>query len=133
MGIKSRGVYETPAGAILYKAHQDLESLTLDREVIHLKEEISLKIAKLIYNGFWYSPEMKILMAAINKSQEKVTGKVYIILYKGNIIVTGRESNYSLYNKALSSMDIEGGYNQKDAAGFIKISGLRLKLSGDNQ
>jgi len=129
VGIKSRGVYETPAGTILYKAHQDLESLVLDGEVIHLKQEMSIKIAKLIYNGFWHSPEMKILMAAINKSQEKVTG----ILYKGNVIVTGRESKYSLYNEALSSMEIEGGYNQKDAEGFIKISGLRLKLSGDKQ
>jgi len=131
VGIKSRGVYETPAGTVLYKAHKDLETLVLDREVIHLKEQISPKIAQLIYNGFWYSPEMKIFMAAIDKSQENVTGKVYLTLYKGNIIVTGRESKYSLYNEALSSMDIEGGYDQKDAEGFIKISGLRLKLSGD--
>jgi len=131
VGIKSRGVYETPAGTVLYKAHKDLETLVLDREVIHLKEQISPKIAQLIYNGFWYSPEMKIFMAAIDKSQENVTGKVYLTLYKGNIIVTGRESKYSLYNEALSSMDIEGGYDQKDVEGFIKISGLRLKLSGD--
>jgi len=131
VGIKSRGVYETPAGTVLYKAHKDLESITLDREVIHLKEQIASKIAKLIYNGFWYSPEMKILMSVIDKSQENVTGKVYLTLYKGNIIVTGRKSKYSLYNEALSSMDEEGGYNQKDAEGFIKISGLRLKLSGD--
>jgi argininosuccinate synthase len=131
VGIKSRGVYETPAGTVLYKAHHELESITLDREVIHLKEQIAPKIANLIYNGFWYSPEMKILMTAIDKSQDKVTGQVYLTLYKGNIIVTGRESKYSLYNEALSSMDQEGGYNQKDAEGFIKISGLRLKLSGD--
>jgi argininosuccinate synthase len=131
VGIKSRGVYETPAGTVLYKAHKDLETLVLDREVIHLKEQISPKIAQLIYNGFWYSPEMKFFMAAIDKSQVNVTGKVYLTLYKGNVIVTGRESKYSLYNEALSSMDIEGGYDQKDADGFIKISGLRLKLSGD--
>ena len=131
VGIKSRGVYETPAGTVLYKAHQDLESITLDREVIHLKEQMAPKIAKLIYNGFWYSPEMDIFMAAINKSQENVTGKVYLSLYKGNVVVTGRESKYSLYNKALSSMDEEGGYNQKDAEGFIKITGLRLKFQGD--
>jgi argininosuccinate synthase len=131
VGIKSRGVSETPAGTVLYKAHKDLETLVLDREVIHLKEQISPKIAQLIYNGFWYSPEMKFFMAAIDKSQVNVTGKVYLTLYKGNVIVTGRESKYSLYNEALSSMDIEGGYDQKDADGFIKISGLRLKLSGD--
>ena len=131
VGIKSRGVYETPAGTILFKAHQDLESITLDREVMHLKELISPIIAKLIYNGFWYSPEMEFLMAAINKSQENVTGKVFLTLYKGNVIVTNRESNCSLYNEALSSMEEEGGYNQKHAAGFIKITGLKFKLQGD--
>ncbi|GAG03129.1 unnamed protein product, partial [marine sediment metagenome] len=123
VGIKSRGVYETPAGTILFKAHHDLESITLDKDVIHLKEFMSPVIAKLIYNGFWFSPEMEMLMAAINKSQEKVTGKVFLTLYKGNVIVSGRESKFSLYNEALSSMDIEGGYDQKDAAGFIKIIG----------
>jgi len=130
VGIKSRGVYETPAGTILLKAHHDLESITLDREVMHLKELMSPIIAKLIYNGFWFSPEMNFLMAAINKSQENVTGKVYLTLYKGNVIVTGRESELSLYDESLSSMDEEGGYDQKDADGFIKISGLRLKLQG---
>jgi len=130
VGIKSRGVYETPAGTILLKAHQDIESITLDREVMHFKEIMSPIIAKLIYNGFWYSPEMDFLMAAINKSQENVSGKVYMTLYKGNVIVTGRESQFSLYDEALSSMDEDGGYDQKDAAGFIKITGLRLKLQG---
>ena len=130
VGIKSRGVYETPAGTILFKAHHDLESITLDREVIHLKELISPMIAKLIYNGFWYSPEMEFLMAAINKSQENVTGKVHLTLYKGNVIVTGRESDFSLYNEALSSMDVDGGYDQKDASGFIKIIGLKFKMQG---
>lgn len=130
VGIKSRGVYETPAGTILLKAHQDIESITLDREVMHFKELMSPIIAKLIYNGFWYSPEMDFLMAAINKSQENVSGKVYMALYKGNVIVTGRESQLSLYNEALSSMDENGGYDQKDASGFIKITGLRLKLQG---
>jgi len=130
VGMKSRGVYETPAGTILFKAHQDLESITVDKEVLHLKELFSPIIAKLIYNGFWFSSEMDFLMAAINKSQENVSGKVYLTLYKGNIIVTGRESNKSLYNEAISSMDIEGGYDQKDAAGFIKITGSRLKLQG---
>ena len=131
VGIKSRGVYETPAGTILFKAHQDLESITVDREVIHLKELLSPIIANLIYNGFWFSPEMAFLMTAINKSQENVTGKVYLTLYKGNVIITGRESDKSLYNEAISSMDIEGGYDQKDAEGFIKITGLRLKLQGE--
>jgi len=130
VGIKSRGVYETPAGTILLKAHQDIESITLDREVMHFKEIMSPIIAKLIYNGFWYSPEMDFLMAAINKSQENVSGKVYMTLYKGNVIVTGRESQFSLYDEALSSMDEDGGYDQKDADGFIKITGLRLKLQG---
>jgi argininosuccinate synthase len=130
VGIKSRGVYETPAGTILYKAHQDIESIILDKEVMHLKAQMSPVIAKLIYNGFWYSPEMKFLMAAINESQKNVSGKVYITLYKGNVIVTGRESQYSLYNSALSSMDEEGGYDQEDASGFIKIIGLRLKNKG---
>ena len=127
VGIKSRGVYETPAGTILFKAHQDLESITLDREVFHLKELISPLVANLIYNGFWYSAEMEFLMAAINKSQEKVSGKVFLSLYKGNVIVTGRESANSLYNATLSSMNEEGGYNQKDASGFIKIVGLKFK------
>ena len=130
VGIKSRGVYETPAGTILFKAHHDLESITLDGKVIHLKELMAPIIAKLIYNGFWYSPEMEFLMAAINKSQENVTGKVYLTLYKGNVTATGRESKLSLYNKALSSMDVEGEYDQKDAAGFIKITGLKFKMLG---
>ncbi len=133
VGIKSRGVYETPAGTILFKAHKDLESITLDREVMHLKQLFSPIIGKLIYNGFWYSPEMDFLMAAINKSQESVTGKVFLKLYKGNIIITGRESKYSLYNKNISSMENEGGFNQKDAKGFIKINGLRLKQFGGSQ
>lgn len=127
VGIKSRGVYETPAGTILFKAHTDLESITLDKEVMHLKEIFSPIIAKLIYNGFWYSPEIKMLMTMMNQTQENVTGEVHLTLYKGNIIITGRTSKYSLYNKALSSMDEEGGYNQKDAGGFIKITGLRFK------
>jgi len=130
VGIKSRGVYETPAGTILYKAHQDLESITVDKEVLHLKEQLSPIISRLIYNGLWFSPEMDFLMAAVNKSQENVTGNVYLTLYKGNIIVTGRESSSSLYDEALSSMDEDGGYDQKDADGFIKITGLRLKLQG---
>lgn len=130
VGIKSRGVYETPALSVLHHAHKDLESVTLDGEVQHLKELISPIIAKLIYNGLWFSPELQMLMAAVNESQKKVTGKVNVTLYKGNIIINGRKSKYSLYNKTLASMDEEGGFGQQDANGFIKINGLRFKYQG---
>ncbi len=128
VGMKSRGVYETPAGTILRIAHLDIEGLTLDREVCHLKDMLMPKIAQLIYNGFWFSPEMEFLMAAINKSQENVEGTVHLKLYKGNAMVIGRESKKSLYNKDIASMDKEGGYDQTHAIGFIKLNGLRLKL-----
>lgn len=127
VGMKSRGVYETPGGTILWKAHQDLEALVLDREVFHLKEMWMLKIAQLIYNGFWFSPEMDFLMAAIEKSQEHVEGKVYLKLYKGNATVAKRESPKSLYNQEIASMDRLGNYDQIDAKGFIKLNALRLK------
>jgi argininosuccinate synthase len=130
VGMKSRGVYETPAGTILLKAHMDLESITIDREVMHLKEFLTPMIAKLIYNGFWHSSEMDVLMAAIDKSQENVSGKVHLTLYKGNVIVTGRESKCSLYDAAIASMNEVGGYDQKDARGFINIMGLPLKIHG---
>jgi len=129
VGMKSRGVYETPAGTILLKAHLDIEGLVLDREVCHLKDMLMPKIAELIYYGFWFSPEMEFLMAAINKSQEHVDGKVHITLYKGNVIITGRESEKSLYNMDIASMDKIGGYDQTDAKGFIKLNALRLKAS----
>ena len=127
VGMKSRGVYETPGGTILWKAHHDLEALVLDREVFHLKEMWMPKIAQLIYNGFWFSPEMDFLMAAIEKSQEHVEGKVYLKLYKGNVIITKRESAKSLYNQDVASMDCLGNYDQLDAKGFIKLNALRLK------
>ncbi len=127
IGIKSRGVYEAPAATILWKLHKDLESVTLDREVAHLKDSLSPIVAKLVYNGFWYSPEMTFLMAAIEKSQENVCGRVYATLYKGSVFVTGRESPKSLYDSALASMDEEGGFDQGDAKGFIKLHSLRLK------
>ena len=127
VGMKSRGVYETPGGTILWKAHHDLEALVLDREVFHLKEMWMPKIAQLIYNGFWFSPEMDFLMAAIEKSQEHVEGKVYLKLYKGNTIITKRESAKSLYNQDVASMDCLGNYDQLDAKGFIKLNALRLK------
>ena len=127
--LKSRGVYETPAGTILWKAHKDLESLTLDREVAHFKKYMELKVAELIYNGFWESPEMKFLMAAIEHSQKYVTGDVHLVLNYGNARIVGRSSPYSLYQPKLSSMHEAGGYNQMDAQGFIKLQALRLKQS----
>ncbi len=126
VGIKSRGVYETPAGAVLHVAHRDLEGLTMDREVTHIRDGLIPKFAELVYYGFWYSPEMELLMTLIDKTQEYVTGKVKLKLYKGNVIVTGRESPYSLYDEAQSSMDVAGGYDQRDAKGFIRINALRL-------
>jgi len=127
IGIKSRGIYETPAGTILWKAHRDLEGLTLDREVAHLKDMLMPKIAELIYNGFWFSPEMQFLMAAVHQSQQHVQGTVFLTLYKGNVYVTGRISDASLYNKRIASMDELGGFNPLDAQGFIKAHALRLK------
>ena len=129
VGMKSRGVYETPAGTILHIAHRDIEGLTMDREVMHLRDTLMPKFAELIYYGFWYSPEMEFLRAAFNKSQEHVSGTVYLSLYKGNCMVIGRESKESLYNQDLSSMDVLGDYDQKDALGFIILNALRLKAS----
>ncbi len=126
VGMKSRGIYETPAGTILFKAHLDLEGITLDREIILLKEGLAPKIAQIIYNGFWFSPEMDFLMAAINQCQKNVTGKVLLTLYKGNVMITGRSSPSSLYQPQLASMDEIGGYDQTDAKGFIKLNALRL-------
>jgi argininosuccinate synthase len=126
VGIKSRGVYETPAGTILLKAHMDIEGIAMDREVMRLRNMLSPVFSELVYNGFWFSPEMDFLRAAINKSQELINGIVYLTLYKGNVIIDGRESPSSLYDKELSSMDIEGGFDQKDSSGFIKINAIRL-------
>lgn len=126
VGIKSRGVYETPAGTILLHAHMDMEGIAMDREVMRLRNMLSPVFAEIVYNGFWFSPEMDFLRAAIDKSQELIDGVVSLTLYKGNVIIDGRESPSSLYNKDLSSMDIEGGFDQKDSAGFIKINAIRL-------
>lgn len=128
VGMKSRGVYETPGGTILLAAHRAIESITLDRGAMHLKDEIMPKYAALIYNGFWFSPEREMLQALIDKSQETVTGDVRIKLYKGNIQVTGRKSPYSLYNQDLVTFE-EGAiaYNHFDAQGFINLNALRLK------
>ncbi len=127
VGIKSRGVYETPGGAILHIAHQDLEGIAMDREVLHIRDSLSNKVAELIYNGFWFSPEMEFLMAAMEKSQECIDGTVQVKLYKGSAYPIARVSPRSLYDPELSSMDIEGGYCQEDADGFIKINAIRLK------
>ncbi len=126
VGIKSRGVYETPGLTILHLAHMDIENIAMDREVMRLKNMLTPKFSELVYNGFWFSPEMDFLMAAINKSQELIDGTVYLSLYKGNILVDGRKSPSSLYDKDLSSMDIEGGFDQTDSNGFIKINAIRL-------
>lgn len=126
VGIKSRGVYETPAGTILLHAHTDIEGIAMDREVMRLRNMLSPVFAEIVYNGFWFSPEMEFLRAAIDKSQELIDGVVYLSLYKGNVFINGRESPSSLYNKELSSMDIAGGFDQKDSAGFIRINAIRL-------
>lgn len=127
VGIKSRGVYESPGATILWKAHRDLEGIAMDKEVMKLRDMLMPSFAEIVYNGFWFSPEMDFLMSAINKSQEKIDGKVKLGLYKGNVNIISRESPTSLYNKDLSSMDIEGGFNQVSAKGFIDINAIRLK------
>jgi len=128
VGMKSRGVYETPGGTILWYAHRAIESLTLDRGAMHLKDELMPRYAELVYNGFWFSPEREMLQALIDKSQESVDGDVRLKLYKGNVIVIGRESPKSLYSSTLVTFeDDRGAYDQKDAEGFIKLNALRLR------
>ncbi len=131
VGMKSRGVYETPGGTILLAAHRAIESITLDRGAMHLKDEIMPRYAELIYFGFWFSPEREMLQALIDKSQDHVEGEVTLELYKGNVIVVGRESAKSLYAPTLVTFeDDKGAYDQKDAAGFIKLNALRLRTLG---
>jgi argininosuccinate synthase len=128
VGMKSRGIYETPGGTILLTAHRGMESITLDRGAAHLKDDIMPRYAALIYNGFWFSPEREMLQALIDKSQEFVTGSVRLKLYKGNVILVGRSSPWSLYSQDLVTFeDDQGAYDQKDAAGFIKLNALRLR------
>ncbi len=126
VGIKARGVYETPGGAILHIAHLDIEGIAMDREVMRLRDMLSAKVSELIYYGFWFSPEMDFLMSAISQSQEYIDGKVTLKLYKGNAYPVARESSSSLYDPDIVSMDIEGGYDQTDSEGFIKVNALRL-------
>ncbi len=131
VGMKSRGVYETPGGTILLVAHRAIESITLDRGAAHLKDEVMPRYAELIYNGFWFAPERDMLQALIDKSQEHVDGDVRLKLYKGNVMVTGRESANSLYSSTLVTFeDDRGAYDQKDAAGFIRLNALRLRTLG---
>ena len=131
VGMKSRGVYETPGGTILLAAHRAIESITLDRGAAHLKDEIMPRYAELIYNGFWFAPEREMLQALIDKSQEHVEGEVRLTLYKGNVIVAGRESAKSLYSSTLVTFeDDKGAYDQKDAEGFIRLNALRLRTLG---
>ncbi|MCB1179843.1 MAG: argininosuccinate synthase [Leptospiraceae bacterium] len=127
VGIKSRGVYETPGGTILHIAHRDLESITIDRDTQHHKDAFSTEFAKLIYNGLWFSPQMKAMMTYIDETQRFVTGTVRVKLYKGNCIIVGRKSSVSLYNSELSTFEKEESYNQYDAEGFINIFGLPTK------
>lgn len=127
VGIKSRGVYETPGGTILLNAHRDIEGITMDREVMRIRDILSLKVADLIYNGLWFSPEMNFVMHSIKKSQEGIEGDVVVKLYKGVAYPVSRTSGRSLYNPKLSSMDEEGGFNQTHSEGFIRINAIRLK------
>jgi argininosuccinate synthase len=135
VGMKSRGCYETPAGTVMLKAHRAMESLTLDREVGHLKDELMPRYASLIYNGYWWSPEREMLQVAIDKSQEHVNGVVRMKLYKGNVYVAGRKSaTDSLFDESIATFeDDAGAYDQKDAAGFIKLNALRLKIGNRNR
>ena len=130
VGMKSRGCYETPGGTIYLKAHRAIESLTLDREEAHLKDSLMPKYAELIYNGYWFSPEREALQALIDKTQEKVSGDVRVELYKGNVTILGRESKNSLFNAAYSTFEEDSVYDQKDAAGFIKLNALRFIIAG---
>jgi argininosuccinate synthase len=131
VGMKSRGVYETPGGAILHFAHRQMETLTMDREVMHLRDSLIPRYAELVYYGYWFAPERLALQAFVAESQKNVSGTVKVKLYKGNIMVAGRKSPLSLYNPAIATMEADPtkAYNQDDATGFIRLNGLRLKVA----
>lgn len=132
VGMKSRGCYETPAGTIMLRAHRAMESITLDREVAHLKDQLMPQYAKLIYNGFWFAPERKMMQQMIDASQAHVNGDVRVELYKGSVMVTGRQSAESLFDESIATFEEdEGAYNQADAAGFIKLNALRLRIAAN--
>jgi len=129
VGMKGRGIYETPGGAILHFAHRQMETLTMDREVMHLRDSLIPKYSSLVYNGFWFSPEREALQALVTETQRDVTGLVRLKLYKGNIIVVGRKSPKSLYDPKIATMEgEESSYNQSDATGFIRLNALRLRV-----
>lgn len=132
VGMKSRGCYETPGGTILLKAHRAMESLTLDREAAHLKDELMPRYAKLVYNGYWFTPEREMLQAAIDRTQRVVNGQVRLKLYKGNVMVVGRKSETdSLFDASIATFDEDAGaYDQGDATGFIRLNALRLRVAG---
>ncbi len=131
VGMKSRGVYETPGGSILFAAHRKIESLTMDRDVMHLRDSLISKYSTLVYNGFWFAPERLAIQALVNESQQNVTGTVRLKLYKGNIIAAGLKSPVSLYNPHIATMEADPtqAYDQGDATGFIRLNALRLKVS----
>jgi argininosuccinate synthase len=135
VGMKSRGVYETPGGAILHFAHRQMESLTMDREVMHLRDSLIPRYAELVYYGYWFAPERLALQAFVTESQQNVTGTVRVKLYKGNIMVAGRRSPVSLYNPHIATMEADPtkAYNQSDATGFIRLNALRLKVAAKVQ
>ena len=133
VGMKARGCYETPGGTIMLKGHRAIESITLDREAAHLKDELMPRYAKLIYNGYWWSPEREMLQSAIDKTQEHVEGTVKLKLYKGNVMVVGRESEKSLFSEAHSTFEEDDVYDQSDAEGFIKLNALRFIIAGKNR
>ena len=133
VGMKSRGVYETPGGTILHQAHRALETITMDREAMHLRDSFIPRYADMVYNGFWYAPEREMLQAAITESQKYVTGDVRVKLFKGACHVTGRRSEYSLYDEAVASFEDNDAYNQKDAEGFIKLNALRLRVLANSK
>jgi len=129
VGMKSRGVYETPGGAILHFGHRQIEALTMDREVMHLRDSLIPKYSELVYNGFWFSPEREALQALVTETQRDVSGLVRLKLYKGNVIVAGRKSPKSLYDPKIATMESESSsFDQSDATGFIRLNALRLKL-----
>ncbi len=130
VGMKARGVYETPGGTILHVAHRALETLTLDREVVHLRDSLIPRYAEMIYYGYWFAPEREMLQAAIDESQQNVSGTVRLKLYKGNVMVVGRKSDQTLYNPEVASFDESGEYQQADAEGFIRLNSLRLRIRG---
>jgi argininosuccinate synthase len=127
VGMKSRGVYETPGGTVLFKARRDLEGICLDREAMHLRDSLITRYSECVYYGFWYAPEREALQALVDKVQEPVTGRVRLVLYKGNVRVLGRRSPNSLYNAELATFEEDQVYDQADAAGFIRLQGLRLR------